>query len=282
MTPSQTSSAAGALVGLRGFAFDLDGTIWEGSRLLPGASALVADLRQAGIGVVFASNNSRHASGVICRQLEHLGILADPKEVVAAFDLVGEEIRRRLGPVRVLPIGTDELAEILASCGHEILRDDEGKGAQAVVVGIDPDFSYDRLRSAARAVAAGAAFFAINLDARFPVGPGEFDPGCGALAAAIAMAGGAHPVTIGKPELPLFQAAIQRLECLPHQAAMVGDSTSSDIEGGRAAGMFTIWVDSEHDRPTPASVDLRVPDLDELRRLWRDAVGPGGICTGPD
>jgi 4-nitrophenyl phosphatase len=271
MQEDPSRSTLDRLEHLRGFAFDLDGTIWEGIRLLPGAAALVTDLRAEGLGVVFASNNSRHGSHLLRDQLSELGIEASPKEVFAAFDLVGHEIRRRLGTVRVLAIGTDELTDLLRSSGHDPVPTEEWNTVQAVVVGIDPEFSYDRLRAAARAVAAGAAFFAINLDARFPVGPGEFDPGCGALAAAIAVAGGVRPVGIGKPETPLFHVAIERLGCTPGQVAMVGDSTASDIEGGRAAGMFTIWLDPHEDGPPPSSVDLRVKDVGELHRLWRFA-----------
>lgn len=125
--------------------------------------------------------------------------------------------------------------------------------------------------AAARAVATGASFFAVNMDSRFPVGPGEFDPGCGSLAEAIAVASGARPIGIGKPESPFFRVAIERLACLPHQAAMVGDSTASDMQGGRAAGMFTIWLNSNEDQIVPSCVDLRVRDLYELHRLWRSA-----------
>jgi 4-nitrophenyl phosphatase len=203
---------------------------------------------------------------------------ARPEDVVAAFDLVGREIRRRLGPVRVLAIGTEELGALLESCGHTPVGIADWHTAQAVAVGIDPDFSYDRLRAAARAVSAGAKFFAINLDARFPVGPHEFDPGCGSLAEAIAVAGGGRPIDIGKPETPLFQVVIERLGCAPEHAAMVGDSTASDIEGGRAAGMFTIWLDPIQDRPPPSCVDLRVRDLGELRDVWRAARGEAGAA----
>ena len=91
--------------------------------------------------------------------------------------------------------------------------------------------------------ASSSAAFAVNLDSRFPVAPGLFDPGCGALAAAIAVAGGAQPVAIGKPEPTLFRVAIERLGCPGRQAAMIGDSQSSDIQGGRKAGMFTVWLD---------------------------------------
>jgi HAD superfamily hydrolase (TIGR01450 family) len=271
MTQLKSSSTAGSLRDLKGFAFDLDGTIWEGPTLLPGAADLVDDLRAARIGVVFASNCSRDGSDLLSQRLAELGIVATPNEVLTPFDLIGGEVRRRLGPVPVLVVGTDELAAVMASSGHTRVPFDRWGEAKAVVVGVDLDFDYGRLRAAARAVASGASFFAVNLDARFPVGPGVFEPGCGALAEAIAVAGGAKPVAIGKPERTLFRVAIERLGCTGSQAAMVGDSTSSDIEGGRAAGMFTIWLDPENDDPKPDSADLKVRDLAELHQLWRRA-----------
>src|SRR3954470_10244915 len=88
---------------LQGFAFDLDGTVWAGPNLLPGAPELIAALRGSGLPVVFASNSSRHGAGLLARRLTTLGIAAGAADVVTAFDLVGEEILRRLGPTRVLP-----------------------------------------------------------------------------------------------------------------------------------------------------------------------------------
>jgi 4-nitrophenyl phosphatase len=188
--------------------------------------------------------------------------------VIAAFDLVGDEICRRLGPSRVLPLGTGDLGELLESAGHKVLRIDEWEDAQAVVVGNDPAFDFGRLRAAARAVAAGAAFFAVNMDARFPVAEDQFDPGCGALAEAIAVASGVRPISFGKPNPPLFEVAIARLGHRPAEAAMVGDNLPSDIAGGRAVGMLTIWLDDRNDEPMPPEADIKVSSLDELRRLW--------------
>ena len=271
MTQPETSAIKTKLRGLRGFAFDLDGTIWEGPHLLPGATELIDDLRAAALGVVFVSNCSRSGAPVLCRQLAELGIVTTAKDVFTPFDLVGDEILRKMGRVPVLVIGTEQVAKVLASVGHTSVPADRWPEAKAVVVGVDHDFSYDRLRAAARAVAAGAAFFTINLDARFPTGPGLFDPGCGALAEAIAVAAGVRPISIGKPERPVFERAIKRLGCAADKAAMVGDSTSSDIEGGRAAGMFTIWLDPEDNDPLPACADLKVRDLLELHQLWQQA-----------
>ena len=281
MEHGQKRSISQSLRNLRGFAFDLDGTIWEGPILLPGAIDLVTDLRATGFGVMFVSNCSRSGSGPLSRRLIELGITADADEVLTPFDLVGGEVDRRLGPVPILVIGTKELSHVLVNSGHTLVPAEHWEKARAVVVGVDLDFSYERLRVAARAVAAGAKLFAVNLDSRFPVGPGLFDPGCGALAAAIAVAGGAEPIAIGKPELTLFRVAIDRLGCPSQQVAMIGDSQASDITGGREAGMFTIWLDPENNGPIPDIADLKVCDLCELHQLWQRARTEPGHAPEP-
>ncbi|MFO0889556.1 MAG: HAD-IIA family hydrolase [Isosphaeraceae bacterium] len=273
------ATEAPALDRIRGFAFDLDGTIWAGPTLLPGAAELVGELRAAGVPVVFVSNSSRQGAAVLARRLCDLGITAGEDEVAAAFDLVADEILRRLGRVRVMPLGTRDLSELLESAGHEVVPFEDWTRADAVVVGNDPAFDFARLRSASRAVAAGAAFFAVNLDARFPVALDHFDPGCGALAEAVAVASGVRPVAVGKPELPLFRLAIDRLRCGPSEAAMVGDNLPSDITGGRAAGMFTVWLDGRSGVP-PREADLRVSSLVELRSLWNARGGRGAVQRG--
>lgn len=266
----QTLASEGPPLGrIRGFAFDLDGTIWAGSRLLAGAAELVAELRAEHVPVVFVSNSSRQGADVLAGRLTNLGIRAGTYDVAAAFDLVAEEILRRLGRVRVLPLGTRDLTELLEAAGHEVVPIDAWPEAEAVVVANDPAFDFGRLRAASRAVAAGAAFFAVNLDARFPVAEDAFDPGCGALAEAVAVAAGVRPIAVGKPHLPLFHLALERLGCGPAETAMVGDNLPSDIIGGRAAGMFTVWLDDRPDRPPPPEADLTISSLVELRRLWR-------------
>jgi HAD superfamily hydrolase (TIGR01450 family) len=281
MDQIQPGATSQLLRELRGFAFDLDGTVWQGPTLLPGAAELVDELRTAGLGVVFASNCSRSGSSLLSRRLTDLGIAAAPAEILTPFDLVGGEVKRRIGLVSVLVIGTEDLSKVLSSAGHTPVPVERWEEAKAVVVGVDLDFNYDRLRAAARAIASGAAFFAVNLDHRFPVGPGLFDPGCGALAAAIAVASAATPVAIGKPEPTLFRVAIERLGCPSRHAAMIGDSQLSDIEGGRAAGMFTVWLDPENDRPKPTCADLKVRDLHELRQLWKKSRLESPRSSGP-
>ena len=263
---------------IRGFAFDLDGTIWAGARLLPGAIELVESIRSMGLRVVFASNGSRHGPEHLGRRLKDLGIEASLSEIVTAFHLAGEEILKHSGPLRVLVVGTDDLARSLAESGHTPVPFDRWDEAQAVVLGNDPTFDFAKLRGASRVVAAGGPLFAVNLDARFPVGfePWDFEPGCGALAEAILVAAGtgARPIVIGKPSPPLFLAAVSRLGCQPAEAAMVGDSYFSDMAGGIAAGMFTVWLNPDPEntpRQQGPDPDLAVPSLPDLHRAWQHA-----------
>jgi 4-nitrophenyl phosphatase len=172
-----------------------------------------------------------------------------------------------VGRVPVLALGTRELAEALEASGHVVVDPGRWQEARVVAVGHDPAFDFARLRGAARAVAAGAAFFAVNLDPRLPLAAGAFDPGCGALAEAVAIAAGSRPVVVGKPHRPIFEMALRRLGCRPHEAAMVGDSLATDIDGGRDLGMFTVWVDPSGEGDGQGRASLTVRSLAELADL---------------
>jgi HAD superfamily hydrolase (TIGR01450 family) len=257
---------------VKGFAFDLDGTIWSGATLLPGAIELVEALRNAGRKVVFVSNNSRKLSCELSEQLSRLGIPTRPIEVLAAVELIGVAIHRQLGSVELLALGTGELHGVLERAGHRVLELDLWPRARAVAMGVDPEFNYARLQAASSAVGNGALLFAVNLDARFPVGPDRFDPGCGALAEAVAVAGGRRPISVGKPGRPLFEMALERLECQPGEAAMVGDSAAADIAGAAAVGMRTVWIINDAEPDVVITPDWSVADPAALLELWQADV----------
>ncbi|MBI2460622.1 MAG: HAD hydrolase-like protein [Candidatus Rokubacteria bacterium] len=108
----------------------------------------------------------------------------------------------------------------------------------------------------------------MSLDPRLPLEGGAFEPGCGALAEAIAVAGGTRPLVVGKPFRPIFEQALARLSCRPAEAAMVGDSLGTDIRGGLEAGMVTIWLAPPEASPGPLTPHLRVASFEELLARW--------------
>ena len=95
---------ARALAGVRGFVFDLDGCVWNGSALNPAAGETLAALHRAGRGLAFLTNNSRETGEDIRRRLHAVGVTV-AEHALTPLEIIGEVIARRFGPSRVLVIG---------------------------------------------------------------------------------------------------------------------------------------------------------------------------------
>jgi 4-nitrophenyl phosphatase len=225
---------------LRGFVFDLDGCVWTGNVLSPGAGESLAALAAAGRRLAYVSNNSRATGAELAARLRGLGVSVDDDRVLTPVDIIGRVIADTYGRSRVLVMGAEELARAVTRAGHEIVDTKRYRDASVVVVGNDFDLSYERLTAAARAAAAGAPIVTPNVDPRLPIENGEFLPGCGAIVRAVEVAAGHPVVVVGKPEPPLFRIALERLGLSAAETAMVGDSLASDIRGGRGVGMPTV------------------------------------------
>jgi 4-nitrophenyl phosphatase len=225
---------------LRGFVFDLDGCVWTGNVLSPGARETLGALAAAGRRLAIISNNSRATGAELSARLRALGVSVEERYVLTPLDIIGRVIADAYGRSRVLVMGADELARAVAQAGHEIVDFKRYREAGVVVVGNDFDLSYERLTAAARAAAAGAPIVTPNVDPRLPIEDGEFLPGCGSIVRAVAVAAERPVVIVGKPEPPLFTIALERLGLGAAETAMVGDSVASDIRGGRGVGMPTV------------------------------------------
>ncbi len=258
----------GRLGGIRGFLVDLDGCVWRGQELVAGAREMLEGVASRGLGRVFLSNNSTEAVGTIVARLNAFGIPATGADVVSPLGIIGGFVRERQGPARALVVGTAELAEAVRAAGHTVLSHEAYRDAQAVVLGRDEGFTFHTLTVAARALAAGARFYVCNLDVRLPVEGGGFLPGVAPLAEAIAVAGGARPVVVGKPEPQLFRVALRRMGLPASAVAMLGDSLATDIVGGRRAGLRTVLFAPAGAPPSPnPEPDLIVTSLPEVLAL---------------
>ena len=256
------------LAGLRGFVFDLDGCVWQGERLNPGAADTLAALHHAGRGVAYLTNNSRARGADVAAKLRRLGV-TPTEPALTPLEILGDVVRERWGRSRVLVIGAAELGAVVEAAGHTVVDVKAWRDATVVAVGNDFDLTYERLTAAARAAAAGAPVVTPNIDPRLPLEDGDFLPGCGAIVQAVCTAAGVQPVVVGKPAPPLFRMALSRLRCGPDEAAMVGDSVTSDVGGGRAAGMRTVLYAPEGAPEGAAAdaADVVVRSFAELARL---------------
>src|SRR5689334_17700763 len=167
-TPSTISrrpraSRGVVLAGLRGFVFDLDGCVWQGERLNPGAADTLAALHHAGRGVAYLTNNSRARGADVAAKLRRLGV-TPTEPALPPLELLGDVARGRWGRSRVLVIGAAELGAVVEAAGHTVVDVRAWRDATVVAVGNDFDLTYERLTAAARAAAAGAPVVTPNID----------------------------------------------------------------------------------------------------------------------
>ncbi len=251
---------------LRGYLFDMDGVLYRGRRVLPGARALMAALLRADIPFALVTNNSTRTPRQYARFLASLGMNVPVDRIVSTSVVTVAHLERTLrSGARVLVIGEAPFRRTIARAGFVVTWED----AAAVVVGLDRHVTYAKLSLAMRAIARGAQFIASNPDPMLPTEDGV-QMGAGSLVAALQYATGRKPLLLGKPQPHMLREAMARLGTRPADTVMVGDQVSTDIAAGRAAGMFTILVQTgvaayRTGRDGDLRPDLTVRDLRELR-----------------
>jgi HAD superfamily hydrolase (TIGR01450 family) len=247
------------------WALDLDGVLWRGKEPISGSAAGVAKLRSAGHQVVFVTNNSFATIADQEAKLGAFGILAGGDVISSA--MAGAQL---VAPGdRVFVLGGPGIREAIVARGATLLDVPEpgSSSADAVVVGLDWDLSYDRLRAAVQAVSGGARFIATNTDSTYPTERGFF-PGAGAVVAAVAAATGREPEVAGKPEAPI--AALVRAR-YGDEGIMVGDRPETDGAFARTLGyrfgLVLSGVTQPGDLPVIPAPDIVAADLGSLVAL---------------
>ncbi|MDQ6661678.1 MAG: HAD-IIA family hydrolase [Chloroflexota bacterium] len=227
------------------YLIDLDGVIYRGNKLLPGAKEFIAWLEEHSKKYLFVTNNSFASKSQVLEKLTSLGIRTTENHLLGAGQAAVQNIAHRFPNATVYLIGEQPMRNLLAEY-HLTAADINTPRASIVLVGLDRAFDYTKLTRAVLAVRAGAVFIAINRDALLPVA-GGFLPGCGTMTAAIEAGSGVTPEVVGKPEPMLLQEAMRLLGSTPDETVMIGDTLQVDILGGKNAGTHTLLVLSGND-----------------------------------
>jgi HAD superfamily hydrolase (TIGR01457 family) len=227
------------------YLIDLDGVIYRGNELLPGAREFIDWLETHRKKYLFLTNNSFASETQVLEKLERLGIATDRAHLLSAGEAAVQNIARRFPQALVYVVGEPPLNDLTQQYQLRIAPLDAIE-ADVVLVGLDRHFDYQKLTGAVLSIRAGAHFIAINRDALLPVA-GGFVPGCGTMVAAIEAGSGTAPEVVGKPEPTLLQEAMQLLHSQPEETVMIGDGLDVDIQGGKAAGTHTLLVLSGKD-----------------------------------
>lgn len=222
------------------YLFDLDGTIYLGDTLLPGAAETIAALHKAGRRTIFLSNNPTKTRAEYARKLTHMGIPTPVNDIINSSFVMVQWLLNEMPRARLFVVGEEPLKQDLRAAGFQ-LSETPGE-IDIVVASFDRTFVYQKLQIAFDAIRAGARLVATNPDRYCPV-PGGGQPDCAAIIAAIeACTGATCEAVTGKPSPIMIKVVTDMLQVPPEQCMMVGDRLETDIRMGIDAGMATCLV----------------------------------------
>lgn len=242
---------------------DLDGVIWLTGEAIGDAAGAVGRLRDHGVRVVFATNNSAPTTAELVRRLQKIGIEAEPSDLASSAHAAAG----LLEPGQAVRMLADAgVREALEERGVAIT---EAGSVEAAVVGWNRTFDFDSLSATASAARQAGRLIGTNDDPTHPT-PAGLVPGSGALLAAVATASGVAPEVAGKPNDPMV-ALVQRrfgFEAGDRSVVMVGDQLGTDGRLAQRLGLAFGLVDSGVTRAGSAVGDIpvaqREPDFEHL------------------
>ncbi|KKK44445.1 MAG: putative hydrolase YutF [Candidatus Lokiarchaeum sp. GC14_75] len=224
--------------------FDLDGVVYRGDKLIPNAEKIIKELKRKSIEIVYNTNNSTITRQSYVERLKQFGITSNLSDFYTSASITSAEITRIKTNAKIYVIGETGLRDELKSLGHTIETNPTiYKDIDFVIVGLDRDFSYDKLAFAQRCILEGdAQFYATNLDFTLPVAIG-LKPGAGVMVNAVTTCTDKKPIRIfGKPEPFGIKLILKDRKFSPEEACIFGDRLNTDILAGNRAGIISVAV----------------------------------------
>jgi len=223
-----------------GYIFDLDGTIYRGEKLIPGAKETIEKLKSLSKKIVYLSNKPIQTREDYAAKLNRLGVSTEPAEVINSSLVMARWLSRQAPGATIFVIGEPPLIAEMRRGGFRISENPEE--VQYVIASFDRSFDYRKLNIALQAIKKGAHFVATNPDRTCPVEGGEI-PDCAAMIGAVEGATGKHvEVIVGKPSDIMIQVAVEAMGLRPQDCLLVGDRLETDMVMGKKAGMATALV----------------------------------------
>jgi HAD superfamily hydrolase (TIGR01457 family) len=225
---------------IEGVIVDLDGTVYRGGELIPGADEAIRQLRERGVSVLFCSNNPTKTPAEYVERLAGMGIEADERDVLPASTVLRDYLREHHPDDSTYLVGAESLADYLRASDQRLVDDPEA--ASVFVASWDRGFDYETMQAALDGIDAETTFLGTDPDRTVPSETGLM-PGSGSIIAAVAGTVGRDPDRIlGKPSREAAEDALERLGVDAANCLVVGDRLDTDLMMGRDHGMTTALV----------------------------------------
>src|SRR5271166_6538662 len=220
-----------------GYLIDMDGVLYRGSELIPGADYFIENLRERNIPFRFLTNNSQRTRRDVVAKLTRMGVGVEEEHVFTCAMATARFLADQKPGGTAFVIGEGGLLTALHQNGYAVVDHEP----DYVVVGEGRTFNLELVEAAVRMILAGAKLIATNLDPNCPTENG-LRPGCGAMVAMLEIATGMKAFSAGKPSPLMMRAARKDLGLTTDETIMIGDTMETDILGGVQLEFHTVLV----------------------------------------
>ena len=260
------------LKNIKCFLVDMDGTIFVGNQLLPGAQEWIDLLLANDLYYYILTNNSSRSRVEYSRKLEKLGLSVPEDKIFTSGEATAIHLQKSFPDASLYVVGTPPLIMEFERHGFTISEDDP----DAVVLGFDTTLTYEKIWKLSDFLVAGKPYIATHPDVNCPLENG-FKPDIGAMIEMMAASTGRRPdVIVGKPNAPIVKALAEKTGFPLVEHCMVGDRLYTDIALGKW-GITTALVLSGETKAddiadSPFKPDFVVSGIDEMTALLRKAL----------
>jgi arabinose operon protein AraL len=255
----------------QGYIFDLDGTVYLGEKLIPGAGETILTLRNMRKKVVFLSNKPLYTREDYAQKLTNMGIPTNATEVINSSYVMARYLSELSPRAKIYVIGEAPMLNELKRAGFQVTENP--REIEYVVVAFDRTFNYDKLNIAFQAISQGAHFIATNPDRTCPCEDGQIPDCAGMIGAIEAVTGKDVETVVGKPSSITVDIILNVMGLSARDCLMIGDRLATDISMGKKNGISTALVLTGVTKPE----DLRNLDIqpDYILESVRDLLQMG-------
>ena len=219
------------------FICDMDGVIYHGPNLLPGAKELLEWLQASQKQYLFLTNGSQKTARELSQKLERMGLIVSEEHFYTSALATAGFLKSQCPGGSAYVIGDAGLTNAIYEAGFTM----NDYSPDYVVVGETHSYSFDKIEKASHLVRQGAKLIGTNPDVTGPTERGIV-PACGALTAPIELSTGHKAYYVGKPNPLMMRHALRKLGAKREDTVIVGDRMDTDIIAGIESEIETVLV----------------------------------------
>ncbi len=240
----------------RCFLMDMDGTLFLGNKVLPGAHAWLDLLEAYGLAYYLLTNNSSRSQLEYAEKIANMGFNIPEEKIFTSGEATAIYLAQHFPGASLYVVGTPALMAEFERYGLRLTETQP----DVAVLGFDTTLTYDKLKVLCDLAVAGKPYIATHPDINCPTENG-FMPDIGSMIELVATSTGRRPdVIVGKPYAPIVEALIEKTGFPIETHCMIGDRLYTDIALGQW-GITTALVLSGETKASDLAESAFKPDF---------------------